>query len=114
MKRPKVIQKVAIWPFFERTSGHEIIEVVRQITEMVGHITGGVSEITEMVGHITGGVSEITEMVGHITEGALTMGETVCFILESTAIWKILITLSRKSFSVNQQLQASVHCIARK
>jgi hypothetical protein len=90
MKRPKVIQKVAIWPFFERTIGHEIMDVVRQITEMVGHITGV--------------VSEITEMVGHITEGARAMRETACHIRESTAIWKIAITLSRESFSVNQQL----------
>jgi methyl-accepting chemotaxis protein len=77
---------------------------VSDITEMVGHITEAVSDTTEMVGHITEVVSDITEMVGHITE----------IVGESTEIRPILITSSRRSFSVNQQLQASVHWILRK
>jgi hypothetical protein len=67
-------------------------------------ITEIVSDIPEMVGHITEVVSDITEMAGHITES----------VGESTEIRHILITSSRKSVSVNQQLQASVHWILRK
>jgi predicted ester cyclase len=61
-------------------------------------------DIPEMVGHITEVVSDITEMAGHITE----------IVGERTEISHILVTSSRKSFSVNQQLQASVHWILRK
>jgi hypothetical protein len=83
--------------------GH-ITSIVGERTQMVGHIIEVVGESTEMVGHITDIVGESTQMVGHITE----------IVGEMTQIESILITSSRQSFSVNQQLQASVDCICRK
>jgi hypothetical protein len=57
-----------------------------------------------MVGHITEIVGEIIEMVGHGTE----------MVGDGTEIGRILITSSRRSFSVHQQLRDSVDCISRK
>jgi hypothetical protein len=61
------------------------------------------ASLREMCQTITEIVSDITEMVGHITA-----------IAGKDRNQGILITSSRKSFSVNQQLQASVHWILRK
>jgi hypothetical protein len=60
-----------------------------------------VSEISHEITEIG---SEMAELVGHITS---TVGERI-------EMGKISVTYSQKSFSVNQQLQASVHCIPRK